>query len=185
MIRKSDHPRSRGEYFEYGGSFRPSGGSSPLSRGILLILSNNRDPRRIIPALAGNTCPSLTQQQAGADHPRSRGEYLIRVVNVNVVVGSSPLSRGIPCRRNDAERRGRIIPALAGNTIPRDLRYHSTSDHPRSRGEYIDTAMSSESHDGSSPLSRGILSTGVEEILARRIIPALAGNTPLSQGSAF
>ena len=32
------------------------------------------------------------------------------------VVGSSPLSRGIPCTRSPLSHPERIIPALAGNT---------------------------------------------------------------------
>ena len=37
---------------------------------------------------------------------------------------------------------GRIIPALAGNTQRNPGRMHSDTDHPRSRGEYVTSAMS-------------------------------------------
>ena len=70
-----------------------------------------------------------------------------------------------------------IIPALAGNTQPCWPGMFSGRDHPRSRGEYINTLRANGSFDGSSPLSRGILPPQVRHILTSRIIPALAGNT--------
>ena len=51
----ADHPRSRGEYSEGSKAKRFSGGSSPLSRGILLDSRVLHCSTRIIPALAGNT----------------------------------------------------------------------------------------------------------------------------------
>ena len=50
-------------------------------------------------------------------------------------------------------------------------------DHPRSRGEYLQNEQGVGFEDGSSPLSRGILRHVVSHPRARRIIPALAGNT--------
>ena len=71
--------------------------------------------------------------------------------------GSSPLSRGIHTSGQKTYELGRIIPALAGNTVGRhqdDPRY---TDHPRSRGEYYLALVWMIVHYGSSPLSRGIL----------------------------
>ena len=50
-----DHPRSRGEYELFFFQLRRRLGSSPLSRGILVLLCERYVSRRIIPALAGNT----------------------------------------------------------------------------------------------------------------------------------
>ena len=50
-----DHPHSRGEYDHHLGRGTRSGGSSPLSRGILHHDMNVVIPVRIIPTLAGNT----------------------------------------------------------------------------------------------------------------------------------
>ena len=73
--------------------------------------------------------------------------------------------------------RGRIIPALAGNT-PEYLDAHTDpADHPRSRGEYKSLISAADGFTGSSPLSRGIRATGCVLTERRRIIPALAGNT--------
>ena len=113
---RSDHPRSRGEY-DRGGRDTSSGpGSSPLSRGILNDLVVLDDQHGIIPALAGNTKPGTWGMLGIWDHPRSRGEYDRGVGFELLEGGSSPLSRGIllPCRMQCG--RGRIIPALAGNT---------------------------------------------------------------------
>ena len=133
--------------------------------------------RRIIPALAGNTSFELHFQFTTTDHPRSRGEYAATTINYLNGQGSSPLSRGIPPRGMVEVRDGRIIPALAGNTItlqPSAVRHR---DHPRSRGEYGSSSLVSWMHSGSSPLSRGIRVRVLLQPIYHRIIPALAGNT--------
>ncbi len=73
--------------------------------------------------------------------------------------------------------RGRIIPALAGNTISWSAGRRVRTDHPRSRGEYRLVPCVYEGEDGSSPLSRGIPRQNTQPEGLLRIIPALAGNT--------
>ena len=172
-----DHPRSRGEYvifFSFSSTFF---GSSPLSRGIRVAGVAARGRVGIIPALAGNTPASRSSWSVAPDHPRSRGEYPLRFGNTDIVVGSSPLSRGIHFRWWTTSRRSRIIPALAGNTLAPCRTALRVKDHPRSRGEYASEMSAMPRRSGSSPLSRGIQSwcrTGSGSV---RIIPALAGNT--------
>ena len=113
---RSDHPRSRGEYGELQAPHGPGCGSSPLSRGIHSIFSNSTISPRIIPALAGNTATLLGMWTVQRDHPRSRGEYFLFLCSIASLSGSSPLSRGIPCRVRFCVSSPRIIPALAGNT---------------------------------------------------------------------
>ena len=94
------------------------------------------------------------------------------------MLGSSPLSRGIRSRACwFAPVRG-IIPALAGNTVAHSDGFATEGDHPRSRGEYPDGRREGRIHHGSSPLSRGIPHSSGSRKGTRRIIPALAGNTP-------
>ena len=50
-----DHPRSRGVYRAILLKLLPSLGSSPLARGLLLLVAARAGPRRIIPARAGFT----------------------------------------------------------------------------------------------------------------------------------
>ena len=73
--------------------------------------------------------------------------------------------------------RVRIIPALAGNTPCSASTTPTAGDHPRSRGEYGDSAKSMMGAMGSSPLSRGILRHLGTRHGSVGIIPALAGNT--------
>ena len=75
---------------------------------------------RIIPALAGNTLPVEAVARLYGDHPRSRGEYVFLKAFSELLLGSSPLSRGIPGRKRMLEVMSGIIPALAGNTNRRN-----------------------------------------------------------------
>ena len=72
----------------------------------------------IIPALAGNTVLYSLIGRLHTDHPRSRGEYILRLSTIVVIRGSSPLSRGIRHHTAALSDHNRIIPALAGNTQP-------------------------------------------------------------------
>ena len=155
-------------------------------------------PNRIIPALAGNTPASRCAAVPRRDHPRSRGEYPTWSNTEDMILGSSPLSRGIRMDRQSRRSFAGIIPALAGNTVAakvkgRGARDHPRSrgeyrhwaylippprDHPRSRGEYLDTGELPAKYIGSSPLSRGIRPRSFGRPARSRIIPALAGNTP-------
>ena len=198
QLMRADHPRSRGEYATKHPLVDASRGSSPLSRGIpnyccgggygpgiipalagntLAGLVAHRLGKRIIPALAGNTPHPAHAAGTTKDHPRSRGEYLKVRLNLFCETGSSPLSRGIlpkVCRLGPSWR---IIPALAGNTIPIGHQHHTMQDHPRSRGEYATIFCFFSFDGGSSPLSRGIRCGAAHQSRGRGIIPALAGNT--------
>mgnify|MGYP001017436095 CR=1 FL=1 len=158
---------------------RTSGGSSPLSRGIPAPRCRQCRPRRIIPALAGNTSRAAWMWGSKPDHPRSRGEYGGDPAVMYPRRGSSPLSRGIPSPPAAHRVHVRIIPALAGNTPIRLVAGGTLRDHPRSRGEYWSVSSRRRSSRGSSPLSRGIPPKGCGMSDLLRIIPALAGNTLL------
>ena len=172
-----DHPRSRGEYAHFQYASSRSSGSSPLSRGILLVVVHGVVHERIIPALAGNTTSMSTGTYSTTDHPRSRGEYENSLLPVQHYPGSSPLSRGIRGHGDPGYGPGGIIPALAGNTRAWRKPIFIAPDHPRSRGEYSDPRSRILRPLGSSPLSRGILESALNAWLLPRIIPALAGNT--------
>ena len=172
-----DHPRSRGEYTCWPRILWTGTGSSPLSRGILRESQKPFTFLWIIPALAGNTMASCRRSLEGWDHPRSRGEYLTQSCGPQLMLGSSPLSRGIRCGYEVISVRTGIIPALAGNTSFSPIPSDTTWDHPRSRGEYAATTVLLAASAGSSPLSRGIPTPQNRTTETGRIIPALAGNT--------
>ena len=172
-----DHPRSRGEYAVTFCPLLTKTGSSPLSRGIHILVQGMRVTRGIIPALAGNTPRYRGLSKLLTDHPRSRGEYLFTPTRTPFTSGSSPLSRGIPRILERYRPFRRIIPALAGNTPWPARKSRNQRDHPRSRGEYIGRDEPNGTIHGSSPLSRGIHTQPNRTRGPNRIIPALAGNT--------
>ena len=174
-----DHPRSRGEYAAAAWTAGIRSGIIPaLAGNTLFNQEGGVAVERIIPALAGNTVGPSDHVPSGWDHPRSRGEYWSAPSLSAIRLGSSPLSRGIQVSGYSHNHGFRIIPALAGNTYPKKLKSSTTSDHPRSRGEYLGEFLLPPRCQGSSPLSRGIPLTRSRNGAGSRIIPALAGNTP-------
>ena len=132
-----DHPRSRGVYWLSPFKAGPINGSSPLARGLLLLLQERRE--RL------------------GDHPRSRGVYSLPEKSVFGTQGSSPLARGLLLVGvKDALALG-IIPARAGFTPTVAGATGGDADHPRSRGVYRRRTQWGGRHPGSSPLARGLL----------------------------
>ena len=155
----ADHPRSRGVYR------RPRRGPQ-------------RD-RGIIPARAGFTGGRRPQEGDEGDHPRSRGVYAAYAADSGPDYGSSPLARGLPGSQGRQGGMNRIIPARAGFTRPALLNCLPWRDHPRSRGVYGWTVLSSAATPGSSPLARGLRPGPSGRRPGPRIIPARAGFTPV------
>ena len=131
-----DHPRSRGVYRGIRMSWTGGRGSSPLARGLPMPIGNLTLEGGIIPARAG-----FTRHMMHGTESRP---------------GSSPLARGLPDEHRPIPAPRGIIPARAGFTYSRVSRETCEPDHPRSRGVYADSASSSASGRGSSPLARGL-----------------------------
>ena len=172
-----DHPRSRGVYVggEWAGHW--CSGSSPLARGLLPVGHAGEIERRIIPARAGFTSDCQSTSASSPDHPRSRGVYAAALPLVALVVGSSPLARGLPRAVQCSGTIKGIIPARAGFTIfqhPTDI---PPGDHPRSRGVYAVWTGIQTGAQGSSPLARGLPRPAGGGCQGGRIIPARAGFT--------
>ena len=68
------HPRSRGENASALARAFASRGSSPLTRGKLMLTLSTSVGARLIPAHAGKTRASAARAPTRAAHPRSRGE---------------------------------------------------------------------------------------------------------------
>ena len=111
-------------------------GSSPLARGLLTSLLHDEVVIGIIPARAGFTRGHITGRHWSRDHPRSRGVYRRFLVVWLILVGSSPLARGLRGDRCSGARGAGIIPARAGFTRRQTKRRAIPRDHPRSRGVY-------------------------------------------------
>ena len=133
--------------------------------------------RGIIPARAGFTHPGGRTATPPADHPRSRGVYMLTVLLLTHAVGSSPLARGLPPTLPFHTLTRGIIPARAGFTRRRHRRYCEGRDHPRSRGVYSTQREELTRRLGSSPLARGLPTARPWRTCASGIIPARAGFT--------
>ena len=133
---------------------------------------------RIIPARAGFTNREGTSYVIWRDHPRSRGVYWGRLPPAPIVLGSSPLARGLRRLSIKPMRCSGIIPARAGFTASPSAAPGSASDHPRSRGVYNRAPGNRSRTVGSSPLARGLHFVAAEPEIDYGIIPARAGFTP-------
>ena len=171
------HPRSRGEHSLPPRPAIRAVGSSPLARGTRLPDRGGEQPRRFIPARAGNTWPGSPPTTPGTVHPRSRGEHRLPPACGPVRDGSSPLARGTRILTQNEGRRKRFIPARAGNTTSSAGCAIAPAVHPRSRGEHPEARPALRLLDGSSPLARGTLQVAVLLLHLVRFIPARAGNT--------
>ncbi len=157
VARAGDHPRSRGVYGLAAASQASGVGSSPLARGLRSVCAPPAGPARIIPARAGFTCGLRPCGRQRADHPRSRGVYVLSGPLPFTRPGSSPLARGLRLRSRPLRRARR--------------------DHPRSRGVYASRPPSPPYPYGSSPLARGLRLRSLRSLRRRGIIPARAGFT--------
>ena len=111
-----DHPRSRGVYSPPPPRRSRRPGSSPLARGLPGDDVHGARHRGIIPARAGFTWRATARPWPGPDHPRSRGVYLPEEETPRLVIGSSPLARGLLGAAGLEQPGDRIIPARAGFT---------------------------------------------------------------------
>ena len=164
---------------------RQHSGSSPRERGTHLHAHLVALERRFIPARAGNAPVDTPQRPSSPVHPRASGERGDFNVPADRTCGSSPRERGTP--EDEIERiiKWRFIPARAGNAgEPHgvDVPY---AVHPRASGERCVSHLCKFGLYGSSPRERGTLVCRHVGPLARRFIPARAGNAvSVSRSSA-
>ena len=133
---RPDHPRIRGEHdqtFFAGGALE---GSSPHTRGALVVGVAEVTVVRIIPAYAGSTGVDGVGGHGVPDHPRIRGEHVGYTEHEPGSLGSSPHTRGARFQFDQALVDVGIIPAYAGSTLDPDRSGVGDWDHPRIRGEH-------------------------------------------------
>ena len=172
-----DHPRIRGEHIIGSIGMVIGWGSSPHTRGAPGHHVHQDYPDRIIPAYAGSTSASKPWAPPPTDHPRIRGEHVIKIGADLSAQGSSPHTRGAPILPVAGDGGVRIIPAYAGSTGASVWARNRTWDHPRIRGEHAIYGEAVHYCPGSSPHTRGahLRQHGAGEHLG--IIPAYAGST--------
>ena len=177
------HPRSRGENVTTVTKARAVEGSSPLTRGKPTPCIDRGGADRLIPAHAGKTSYPTKPRPHLPAHPRSRGENDRCDCRVDLVKGSSPLTRGKPGKLRLIQSRSGLIPAHAGKTARQPPRRAAHPAHPRSRGENLKSATLARNVTGSSPLTRGKPHKAWTKALQARLIPAHAGKTAHSTHS--
>ena len=173
----TDHPRSRGVYSDVYLDRSDALGSSPLARGLPVLVDPTDLDERIIPARAGFTRRCRPREGGQRDHPRSRGVYETLDDYDAMTQGSSPLARGLRDLRRGEDARTGIIPARAGFTKTVNDRLSIQQDHPRSRGVYRLLPSALIFVAGSSPLARGLPGLMTTRADGAGIIPARAGFT--------
>ena len=174
------HPRSRGENSIMSHLSPPLLGSSPLTRGKRRLVGDCIASRWLIPAHAGKTRPCVSDLEAPAAHPRSRGENRSLVEIPGFSLGSSPLTRGKQSDGFVVAVEQRLIPAHAGKTKMTEALTVCPPAHPRSRGENPAPKSGGWGRIGSSPLTRGKRARRSASVRQRRLIPAHAGKTSRS-----
>ena len=112
----SDHPRACGANSAFELVRRIGCGSSPRMRGKLVINAVVGQPRRIIPAHAGQTAFARTRGRHRPDHPRACGANTMGFGTHRPDLGSSPRMRGKLRLVHVLGYLIRIIPAHAGQT---------------------------------------------------------------------
>ena len=172
-----DHPRIRGEHFDHIVGRHNAGGSSPHTRGARILGRSASDQTGIIPAYAGSTRKPAAAVCPSRDHPRIRGEHLVRGCPIASPRGSSPHTRGAPHGTRRKPATTGIIPAYAGSTTIDPWRKTRCRDHPRIRGEHNSKPLLSRMGKGSSPHTRGAPRLRLVRHRADGIIPAYAGST--------
>ena len=135
----------------------------------------------IIPAYAGNTRSLPVGRVWRRDHPRICGEHHTVSYPQHLCGGSSPHMRGTLIVISWWARTAGIIPAYAGNTAFSSLARLSNWDHPRICGEHTLSSLPVKLLAGSSPHMRGTPRAVELRYVGHGIIPAYAGNTPLSR----
>ena len=171
------HPRSRGEN-RYTATYQVTAkGSSPLTRGKLVLPGNGETELGLIPAHAGKTGSAAPSCAALRAHPRSRGENVRDCGFAGRGEGSSPLTRGKHHTPRPDSRAVGLIPAHAGKTWRTTGRCWRPTAHPRSRGENVLSHAGLREVSGSSPLTRGKRRFCQWLHLFLWLIPAHAGKT--------
>ena len=180
VYRVGAHPRSRGENRTDGPYGIVPRGSSPLTRGKRPPAGWSRSCPGLIPAHAGKTSTPCGTSSRRWAHPRSRGENIQRQLPVELIQGSSPLTRGKHLIEAEAQQRFGLIPAHAGKTREAGTSRMPSRAHPRSRGENLQDIFDLVSAAGSSPLTRGKPPAGHADPSRTGLIPAHAGKTRAS-----
>ena len=156
-------------------------GLSPLARGNLAAVHQNRGPCGSIPACAGEPMRARPQSRPARVYPRLRGGTSRNAALFTESGGLSPLARGNPTVGASPVAAAGSIPACAGEPATAALLNHRAGVYPRLRGGTMKTADQALALMGLSPLARGNHITPGPWVAAHGSIPACAGE-PFADG---
>ncbi len=111
-------------------------GSSSHTWGTTRLHQRQRQPRRFIPAHAGNTATGAGSRPRPSVHPRAGGEHSSNIREMVKSGGSSPRVRGTPDIGARGHLRQRFIPARAGNASSSAMAGIRSAVHPRACREH-------------------------------------------------
>ena len=150
-------------------------GLSPRLRGNLLVAEAADNPRRSIPAPAGE--PQLLEDvlRVGRVYPRACGGTCIMYITRDLVPGLSPRLRGNQRRRRSTSCWPRSIPAPAGEPGVHLLAEPGGPVYPRACGGTAAGSSRVPGCAGLSPRLRGNLRFQLHLYSLGRSIPAPAG----------
>ncbi len=157
--------------------FRGLWGSSPLTRGGLVVITFPPLGMRLIPAYAGRTLSHFPIEALDWAHPRLRGADILVEGVPHLVAGSSPLTRGGLVSKALKTCGTGLIPAYAGRTVSPFAPIPPPWAHPRLRGADDGEPLMTLPEPGSSPLTRGGLLRLAGVFRVGGLIPAYAGRT--------
>ena len=112
-----DHPRTRGEKLILWDEASLNGGSPPHTRGKGKDGYDRAIRCGITPAHAGKSFAHDMGDFWQKDHPRTRGEKKLRIVNIRIKGGSPPHTRGKGWKSIFPRTKFRITPAHAGKSV--------------------------------------------------------------------
>ena len=131
---------------------------------------------RFIPGFAGNAAICVMFLLDLAVYPRLRGERVISHLQIVLLVGLSPASRGTRLKLFIRPLYDRFIPGFAGNACFSSLGATGCPVYPRLRGERAPVVRKADFRVGLSPASRGTLLILRLILNVTRFIPGFAGN---------
>ena len=129
------HPRIRGENADRAATCAVFEETSPHTRGELTVRIFSQVRKGNIPAYAGRTMFCNGPICCSRKHPRIRGENLVTLLVLSLILETSPHTRGERLATVKARRRGGNIPAYAGRTFLLVWLLRLFRKHPRIRGE--------------------------------------------------
>ena len=158
-----------------GPQFFVDGGFVCTYKGITRLLG--RGSVRITPAHAGKSTNEIFDSCNIWDHPRTRGEKVLLLIQTVAAVGSPPHTRGKAQLQQGCAVQVGITPAHAGKSKRYKTRYRKARDHPRTRGEKPIVTGDIDVLEGSPPRVRGKETAYRFYIWPDGITPAHAGKS--------